>query len=445
MKFYCMIFLSITLAFFCMSVTYGKEKIYLSEEDYLKLPEDQISIAESSLIFAKQLKSDIDIKRYLKIVNKMAGEIKSKVEKANTPEKKIKVINDYLFKKKKFQSVRTPAYGYLNGNKVSQKTYFFLNNVLDEKKGNCFGLSTLYLSLSERLGLSIYPVLTPAHIFVRYDDGDVRINIETLMSGVCVTDAEYISNKKIPQSSLDKQFYLKNINKKQFVATMINQRGNYYYYVLRDYRKAYEDFETANKGLKSPETYYNLSTVFFAQKKYDQAIESLMTVVELNENLWMAWANLAKCYQEIGKINEAIICCNKAIILSDDTANIYATRASCYLKISEVDKAIEDYNRVQEIDPDFVIHFNNLALAYAMKGDLSKAIEVISSGILKEPNNAMYYHLRSMFYTDKNDFDAFIKDAKIAVKMVPALKEKIRGNPRFNKWREKKAFQELFK
>ena len=57
----------------------------------------------------------------------------------------------------------------------------------------------------------------------------------------------------------------------------------------------------------------------------------------------------------------------------------------------------------------------------------------------------MYYHLRAMFYSDKNDFDAFIKDAKIAVKIVPALKEKIRGNPRFNKWREKKAFQKLFK
>ena len=326
-----------------------------------------------------------------------------------------------------------------------QKTYYFLNNVLDEKKGNCFGLSTLYLSLSERLGLPIYPVLTPTHIFVRYDDGNVKINIETVKLGAHVTDAKYILNKKISESSLGKQLYLKNITKKQFVATMINKRGNYYFYVLRDYKKAYEDFETANEVLKSPESYYNLSTIFLAQKQYDRAIKPLMTSVALDENFWLGWANLSKCYQEMGKFNEAIIYCNKAIMLSDNPANLYVIRASCYLKISELDKAIEDYNRVQELDPDFAMHFNNLAIAYAMKGDLSKAIEVISSGILKEPNNAMYYHLRAMFYSDKNNFHAFIKDAKIAVKIAPALKEKIRGDSRCDKWREKKAFQELFK
>lgn len=444
MKLYRAIFFSVALLFFCMTVTYSGEGAYPPEKDYLKLSEEQINIAEISLVIAKKLNPEIDIERYLSTIDKMAAEIEPEVRKAHTPEVKIKVINDYLFKKKKFEPVQIQPYGYLNRDEFSPKA-LFLNDVLDSKKGSCFGLSGLYLSLAERLGLPIYPVLIPTHVFVRYDDGDVKINIETIKLGVCVTDDEYISNKKISESSLRKQLYMKNITKKEFAATMINKRGNYYCYVLGDYDEAYEDFKTANEILKSPETYYNISTVFLAREQYDRAVEPLLASLALDETFWLAWANLAKCYQETERPDEAVNCCNKAIALSDDSVNIYATRASCYLKMSEPAKAIEDYKRVQELGPNFTGHFNNLAIAYAMQGDLSRAIEVISNGILKEPNNAMYYHLRAVFHSDENDFDAFIKDAKAAVKIIPAIKEKIRGNPRFDKWREKKAFQEFLR
>jgi regulator of sirC expression with transglutaminase-like and TPR domain len=57
------------------------------------------------------------------------------------------------------------------------------SSVLARRQGNCVGIAALYLVLAERLELPIYAVATPSHVFLRYDDGRTRINIETLQGG----------------------------------------------------------------------------------------------------------------------------------------------------------------------------------------------------------------------------------------------------------------------
>lgn len=424
----------------------GDKNSYLSEQDYLALPEEKIKIAEGLLIIEKKLNPDLNIKQYLKTIDNMADELNKKIKKGQTPEKKIKMLNDYLFGIKKFQpELNSHSHGWI-GDNIRKGNFFFLSSVLDRKRGDCFGLSFLYLSLTEKLGLPIYGVVVPTHMFVRYDDGNVKINIETLQSGACVKDAEYITNKNIPKNSLDKTLYLKNLTKKQCLGIVTNKRGSFYFYVLRDYNKANQDFTSAVTFLElDPEYHFNLSTTLMAQEKYEEALDSLKKAIELNSNLWQAWGNLCKCYQEIGRYDEAIVCCSKAIDLSSHESKLYANRAFCYLKKNQYDNAVADYNKSLELSPELDIGFNNLAIAYASKGDLDEAIKTISRGIARQTGNAFYYYLRAMFYCDKDDFKFSIKDLKKAVELDPSLKNQIQSNPRFSKWRERKALQELFR
>jgi len=83
---------------------------------------------------------------------------------------RVKAINDFLFNELKFIYVQT-------GNLED----LYLNSVIDEmkRKGNCVGMSILYLAISERLHLPIFGVNVPEHIFVRFDNGKTNINIET--------------------------------------------------------------------------------------------------------------------------------------------------------------------------------------------------------------------------------------------------------------------------
>ena len=57
------------------------------------------------------------------------------------------------------------------------------SRVLERKQGYCVGIAAIYLILAERLKLPIYAVATPSHVFLRYDDGTTRINVETLQGG----------------------------------------------------------------------------------------------------------------------------------------------------------------------------------------------------------------------------------------------------------------------
>jgi len=62
-------------------------------------------------------------------------------------------------------------------------------------RGNCLSTSTLYVLVGEALGLPIRLVIVPGHAFVRWDDGDARINVETTSGGRELSDAQYFERQ----------------------------------------------------------------------------------------------------------------------------------------------------------------------------------------------------------------------------------------------------------
>ena len=59
----------------------------------------------------------------------------------------------------------------------------------------------LSLALAEQQGLSIHAVATPTHVFVRYDDGETTMNIETFPHGASST-ALSVAFSSTPTSTL---------------------------------------------------------------------------------------------------------------------------------------------------------------------------------------------------------------------------------------------------
>ena len=92
-----------------------------------------------------------------------------------------------------------------------------LHYVMDTKMGNCVGLSMLYLSLTDRPQLPFYGVVAPSHIFVRYDDGKARINVETTDRGVQSLDSHYTKLFRTAPGTL----YLASLTKQQMIAASL--------------------------------------------------------------------------------------------------------------------------------------------------------------------------------------------------------------------------------
>ncbi len=90
-----------------------------------------------------------------------------------------------------FRRVLLTEEGFVYDKSPSDPGNYLLETVLARKKGNCLGLSMLYLSLADRLGLPFRGVYVPSHCFVRYEGNTIRRNVEFAEGGASWEDVRY--------------------------------------------------------------------------------------------------------------------------------------------------------------------------------------------------------------------------------------------------------------
>ncbi len=157
-----------------------------SEVQELNSPE--IDLARALLIYQFGDDKKQEIRSYEAYLDLMALQILSKLPKNPTDLQIIDAISHYIFQDMRF---RFPPHS-MWAKEVD--SYTFLSAVLDSRHGVCLGVSILYLSLAQRLNLSLQIVTPPGHIYVAYKKADgSKINIETTARGVDLPDERYLS------------------------------------------------------------------------------------------------------------------------------------------------------------------------------------------------------------------------------------------------------------
>ncbi len=133
----------------------------------------------------------------------------------------------------------------------------FLKHILEGKKTTCFGFSLLCLALGERLGLPLYGVGIPCpkkdnmHLFVRYDDGQERFNVEATnrSRGLRHGDRSYRQGS----GAWDSPYFFRNLSKREVV-------GDYLYYLWwmsKDRQRLELADECARRGWElAPDSWY---------------------------------------------------------------------------------------------------------------------------------------------------------------------------------------------
>lgn len=187
-----------------------KGNLARDENEILNLPEDQIDLARAVLL--NSLDGSIESVYYYEILlDLMALEIASTLPPSASPPEKIEAINSFVFDKMRFrfppQSVQ------------SMDRYTLLPSVMDSRRGVCLGVSILYLSLAQRLDLSLEAVTPPGHIYLRYLENGQEINIETTARGVHVDTEHYLNPFTIA---------LETHSIKEVVGLAEINRGSYY-------------------------------------------------------------------------------------------------------------------------------------------------------------------------------------------------------------------------
>lgn len=204
------------------------------KEEISKLENDEIDLSRALFLeeLGEEKESIYKIRYYEATLDLMALQILAKLNTNPTDIDKVNAINDFIFYEKRF---RFPPHS-LQAKEID--TYTFLSSVMDSRRGVCLGVSVLYLSLAQRLGLALEIITPPGHIYVRYKDKDGKItNIETTARGVDYPSDVYlgIETKKLQQRKINE------------VPGMVFFNQASLYWANEKYEKAIELYEKALK------------------------------------------------------------------------------------------------------------------------------------------------------------------------------------------------------
>jgi tetratricopeptide (TPR) repeat protein len=355
-----------------------------SIEQVLRLEPEEIDLGIAALIISEQWSDYVWGRRYQSTLDDMALEIRDRL-KAKGPAPNytaIRIINDYLFGELGFESL----------SKADDPNDLFLHTVLDKKRGYCLSLSILYLSLGERLGLPLYGVVVPGHFFIRYDDGQVRFNIETTGKGGTASDEHYINKFKVPEGG-NGSIYMANLNKLQTLGCFFNNLGN---------------------------SYSDVGNI-------EQALVALEKAVKINPTLAEGRTNLGNIYLQMGKIDDAIYQYRMALKTNPNFAMTHNNLANAYIQKGWINQAISEYILSLRLDSNFIEGYKNLASAYCKKKMFGQAVRELQSAMALKPEDGSLYSRLGDVYSQRGDYEEAILKYEKALRLRPNFAEAYYG------------------
>ena len=330
-----------------------------------RLPDEEIPLGKtlvmaSSLLGAELTGVPADPVAVEKEITRLSDSVRPALRDRSNPRRVIAALNRFLFVEEGF------TYDCVAGNPDN----YLLDRVMKNKRGNCLGLTTLYLLLAERLSLPLHGVYVPSHCFVRYEDAGVRINIETGEKGADRDDGRYSRDFGLTGG----RPYLRSLGRKEMIGVYLKSLGAAFSRKGMEDRalRLYREAAVFYPGL--PDAYFNTGVSFHKRGLLDEAIAQYRRALELDPDLAMARDNIGVALAKKGRYGEALAEVRKAVALSPRNPVTRANLAASLCASGMVEDGIREYRKVLEIDPDNARALAGLTNAYYARGQFHEAI-----------------------------------------------------------------------
>ena len=383
-------------------------------EEVLALPDDEIDLATAIMILYKEWDPSFDVIGSLEEIDRLALELELQISPDDNPERIVSLLSQYIFKEEAYSCLDPADPLYMKTSEGSA-----LPCVIANKKGDCLGLSLLYLALAERLGLPIYGVTAPAHVFVRYDDGETRINIETTDRGRESEDSYYEKKYMLHPTYRNHNFYLRNLLKGEVIGVFLSNLGAAYHEKGMYNDAIVELKEALEINPSDAGTHYNLGVAYDTKGMYDKAIAEYRKAIEINPNDAKAYCNLGIAYYEKGMYDKAITEFERAVKIDPTHAEAHHNLGLAYDIEGMDDEAIAEYKKALEINPDYAETHCILGIAYYEKGMYDRAIAEFKKAIKINPNDARAHFGLGIAYYEKGMDDKAIVELRRALEIDP--------------------------
>ena len=130
-------------------------------EEVMDLPDAEVDLARAALLLAAAEYHDINIERDLLTLQRLAGDVSSRLLEEDDPLFCMNTLSQHLFDDLGFKGNTGDYYSPRNS---------YLNQVLERKLGIPITLSLVYVEVGKRLGIPLVGVGMPGHFLVRHRD-----------------------------------------------------------------------------------------------------------------------------------------------------------------------------------------------------------------------------------------------------------------------------------
>jgi len=260
-------------------------------------------------------------------IDRIARRVRASASGDDDPAGVIYAITKVLFEEEKF--VYDPSTG--------NPELYLLDRVLARKRGNCLGMTVVYLALAERLGIPLGSVYVPSHSFVRYEGKGARFNVETAMEGAERNDEWYAKKYNLKEGSP----YLRTLGRRDMIGVYLKTLGAAY----------------SRKGME------------------EGALRVYREAALFSPGLPDAYFNAGVSYQKLGRNEEAIDQYRRALALYPGMESARGNLASALCSCGRVEDGIKEFRKALEINPQNSVARSGLARAYFAKGAYREAAE----------------------------------------------------------------------
>ena len=265
--------------------------------------------------------------------------------------------------------------GFTYDKSPSDPGNYLLESVLARKKGNCLGLSILYLALADRLGLPFRGVYVPSHCFVRYEGGGARANVEFGEGGALWDDDRYRRVFRIRPG----RPYLASLASTEMLGVFLKTLGAGYSRKGREEEalRLYDEAGRLYPGL--PDVHYNAGVSLQKLGRLDEAAGKYRRALALDPELAAVRDNLGVLLARQGRYDEAIEEARRAVELDPGNAATRGNLAAAYCGCGRLDEGIREYRTAVKIDSANPRAQSGLARAYFSRGSYREAAAACDS------------------------------------------------------------------
>ena len=192
------------------------------KEEFLKWAKSKVPVLEEGIYLIAQFNNPlVDISCYSKILGKWAEELSEKIKNVKLPGDPTSVINEvnhFLFMELGFRG---------NKKDYHEPDNSFIDRVIERRLGNPILLSSIYLLITNKIGLPFKGVSMPAHFLVQYTESFGAVLVDPFNGGEILT--KDVCKERVKKLNLTwHEDYLETPNNKQIILRMMQNLINIY-------------------------------------------------------------------------------------------------------------------------------------------------------------------------------------------------------------------------